>query len=86
MSTKKVAVVAVATIVRLGIAELEQRLGVHRATIWRWCRDGKFPQPHFVGERRRWFLSEVEAFEQVSAARTADERLGAKNLTAGATE
>lgn len=55
---------------RIGIAELEQRLGVHRATIRRWHRAGGLPAPHYVGEHRAWFVGEIEAWE---ARRMADQ-------------
>lgn len=56
---KKVA----AALVRLGIAELEERLNVDRSTISRWVRLGAFPPPHHVGARRAWFRAEVESWE-----------------------
>lgn len=58
-------------VVRLGIAELERRLGVERSTIYRWYRAGKFPEPHFLMERRVWFLGEIEAWERQQMARPA---------------
>lgn len=67
-------------VVRLGVAELERRMGVTRTTLWRWVKAGRFPAPHFVGEHRRWFLGDVEAWEREQMARTADARHGAKNL------
>jgi predicted DNA-binding transcriptional regulator AlpA len=54
---------------RIGIAELETRLGVERTTIWRWYRAGSFPPPHYLGTRRAWFVHEVEAWEQKRMAR-----------------
>ncbi len=65
---------------RIQIAELEQRLGVHRATIRRWQRAGAFPAPHFVGEHRAWFVGEIEAWEAHRMADLAVNRRGARNL------
>lgn len=70
---------------RIGIAELRQRLGRDGTTIWRWCRAGKFPVPHYIGERRAWWLHEVEAWEREQMARPAEARRGAGNLTGGVT-
>jgi predicted DNA-binding transcriptional regulator AlpA len=57
---------------RIGIAEVQRRLGVHRVTIYRWCRAGTFPAPHYLGERRAWFLSDIEAWEAQRMAALAD--------------
>ncbi|MCK7548487.1 helix-turn-helix transcriptional regulator [Marinobacter koreensis] len=44
--------------------QLSDRYEVHRATIWRWSRDGFFPQPVKFGNHcTRWKLSDVEAWE-----------------------
>ena len=67
---------------RLGIAELEQRLGRNRVTIWRWCRDGRLPRPHYLGERRCWFEADIAAWEVAEMARPAAGRRGARNFTA----
>ena len=48
---------------RLKIAGIEERLGVHRQTIWRWTKEGTFPLPHFLGSERQWFEDEIEAWE-----------------------
>lgn len=35
--------------------------GKHRATLFRWARDGKFPQKRmFKGGKRAWVLSDIE--------------------------
>jgi predicted DNA-binding transcriptional regulator AlpA len=67
---------------RIGIAEVERRLGVERTTIWRWYRAGKFPAPHYLGERRAWFLGEIEAWEAHRMAALADpaQRRAARRL------
>ncbi len=82
--TSKVAVAA--AIIRLGIAEIEARLGRDKATIWRWYTAGKFPAPHYIGERRAWFLHEIEAWEREQMARPAEARRrgrGLRNVTTG---
>lgn len=48
---------------RLRISELTARLAVHRNTIANWVRAGRFPAPHYIAEQRRWFLSDVVAWE-----------------------
>ncbi len=45
---------------RIGIAELEQRLGRDRTTIARWIKTGAFPAPAWIGTRRCWILADVE--------------------------
>ncbi len=47
---------------RGGIAEIGRRTGKHPTTIRRWIKDGKFPQPVWIGSRRAWDLAEVEAW------------------------
>ncbi|HGY2556839.1 TPA: helix-turn-helix transcriptional regulator [Pseudomonas aeruginosa] len=38
-------------------------LSVSRVTLWRWCRDGLFPQGRQIGPRRvGWLASEVQAW------------------------
>ncbi len=71
----------IAPVVRLGIAEVEARLGVDRSTIWRWYRAGKFPEPEYVSDRRTWRLDVIEGWEQAQLARPASARRGARNLT-----
>jgi predicted DNA-binding transcriptional regulator AlpA len=46
---------------RLGIADVERTAGISRVTVWRWCRAGKLPAPHYIGDRRMWWADEVEA-------------------------
>jgi len=59
---------------RLKIAALEERLGVHRQTVWRWTHEGTFPKPHYLGHERQWFEDEVEAWEVQRMAETAAAR------------
>lgn len=44
----------------------ETRIGllpVSRATLWRWIKDGKFPQPFKLGENCTcWDASEIDAW------------------------
>ncbi len=51
-------------ITRLKISDVERRLAIHRQSIWRWVRDGKFPAPHYIGRDRRWFLHDIEEWER----------------------
>ncbi len=49
--------------------ELAQRYRVNRATVWRWTRTGRFPQPVKVGPgSTRWRGADVLAFEAERAA------------------
>ncbi len=41
-----------------------QRYDWSRTTIWRKCREGKFPAPRFLpGGQRRWLLADLLAWE-----------------------
>lgn len=43
---------------------LAARLEIHRATLWRWVRDGRFPPPtEFSPRCWRWRTDEVERWE-----------------------
>lgn len=70
-------------VVRLGIADLERRLGVDRSTIWRWYRSGKLPAPEYVMDARTWRLDVIEAWEQAQLSRPPEARRGASNLAGG---
>lgn len=59
---------------RLKIAALEERLGVHRQTIWRWCKAGLLPAPHYLGSERQWFEDEIENAEKLLMARRSGQR------------
>jgi predicted DNA-binding transcriptional regulator AlpA len=37
-------------------------LPVSPATIWRWVRDDKFPDPFKMGSVTAWYASDVDAF------------------------
>lgn len=69
-----------AGVVRIRIAALKRRLGVDGSTIGRWVRAGTFPRPHYIGNLRCWFESEIEAWEAQEMARPAEARRGARNL------
>ena len=45
-------------------AQLAQRYGVCRPTIWRWVKQNAFPQPVKISPGcTRWRLADVEAWE-----------------------
>jgi predicted DNA-binding transcriptional regulator AlpA len=45
----------------LSDAEVAERYGVHRATIWRWSQAGIFPKPIQIAPgTTRWKLEDVE--------------------------
>lgn len=50
--------------------ELARRFNVSRQSIWRWARmNPKFPKPRKLSNgTTRWFLPEIEAWEQYRAA------------------
>lgn len=64
----------------LGISAVEDLTGLHRATIGRKLKEGKFPKPTFVGELRKWRESEIRAWVAAQASRPASARRLAKNL------
>jgi len=45
----------------LTINEVAELLRVHRATVWRFVKDGKLPQPITLGTRRRFKATDIEA-------------------------
>jgi prophage regulatory protein len=48
----------------LRIAQVKVEVGLHRATIYRWMADGKFPKGVVLaGGQRRWPLSVVQAWK-----------------------
>ena len=45
-------------------AQLAERYGVHKATIWRWVKDGIIPKPiKFGAQSARFDLDEVERLD-----------------------
>ena len=46
----------------LSVADVAERIGVHRNTVYNWVKDGVFPQPVALGALTRWKLSEVLAW------------------------
>ncbi len=71
--------------IRLDAARVLARLGVTDRQLRRMVAGG-FPAPHYLGERRRWWLSEVVAWESahVTGERPAAVTRGASNLLRGA--
>ena len=59
---------------RLKIAGIEERVGVHRQTIWRWTKAGEFPLPHYLGSERQWFEDEIECWENQRMEQRAAEK------------
>ena len=47
----------------LGAAEVKRRLSVSDCSLWRWIREGKFPQPSYFGSRRRWLEADIVSWE-----------------------
>lgn len=53
----------------LSDTEIATRLGVHRTTVRRWVREGRFPKPVKLGPNcTRWKLTDIEEFESGVAA------------------
>jgi excisionase family DNA binding protein len=46
----------------LTVEQVGKQLQVSRYTIWRLCRDRKFPSPVQVGSRRRWRQVDIDAW------------------------
>lgn len=44
--------------------DVAERYKVTRISIWRWCKEGRLPQPVIVGGVKRWRLSDLEAWEK----------------------
>lgn len=48
----------------LSAKQVAARLGVSRATVWRWASEGTLPQPIKLGPNTtRWRLSDLETYE-----------------------
>jgi len=44
-------------------------LGVSRATVWKWVKEGKLPQPIKIGRRIRvWRMADIKAAAEQMAA------------------
>jgi predicted DNA-binding transcriptional regulator AlpA len=71
--------------IRLDAAKVAARLDVSPRHLARLVKSGRFPAPHYLGERKRWWLSEVQAWEASSTTATppASVRRGAANLKHG---
>ena len=45
--------------------QVANRYGVHRTTVWRWVRTGKFPAPKSISDGcRRWADDDIAAHEK----------------------
>jgi predicted DNA-binding transcriptional regulator AlpA len=66
------------------IRRAEEVTGLERSTIWRYYRAGTFPAPFYIGERRHWWLDELEAWRAQQIARPAKHRKSPRNLTPAA--
>ena len=54
----------------LSTRDVKKVAPVSSMSIWRWVRDGKFPQPLKLGSRNFWRRDEIEAWlAERSAAR-----------------
>lgn len=53
----------------ISVKQLAIRYGVSVPTLWRWVKDGKFPQPVKLGPgSTRWRESDVLAWERTRLA------------------
>ena len=51
-----------ALVQQLTVLEVGKALGVSPATVWRWAKAGRIPQPRKIGENStRWDSQEVRA-------------------------
>ena len=58
-----------ALVQQLTVLEVGKALGVSPATVWRWAKAGRIPQPRKIGENStRWDSREVQAAIQKTAA------------------
>ncbi len=46
----------------LTVGQVAGLLGCGQSTIWRWRKEGKFPQPLAINGTTRWLLSDIEEF------------------------
>lgn len=71
--------------VRLDARKVAARLDVTPRHLARMVHQGRFPAGHYLGERRRWWLSEVLAWEAAATSSTPPASLqrGAANLRHG---
>lgn len=60
--------------------EVRGRYGVSDQTIYRWLKDSTtgFPAPTYIGPRRYWSLSELEAWEKSLAKRREDRSIATR--------
>ena len=43
--------------------DVENRYKVSRTTLWRWTKDGRFPEPRYFFGQKRWSIEELEDWE-----------------------
>jgi predicted DNA-binding transcriptional regulator AlpA len=67
-------------VVRLGIAQVERRVGLERSTISRRCRAGAFPRPLYLGTRRFWTEQQIAGWEAEQLARQPEAECRAREL------
>lgn len=48
---------------RFSMRQVVERIGFDASTIARWCRQGIFPPPHYIAGRKRWWLHDIQAWE-----------------------
>ena len=59
--------------------EVGKALGVSRATVWRWAKDGRIPQPRKIGENAtRWDVLEVAELARNAPTTSDQDRARAK--------
>jgi predicted DNA-binding transcriptional regulator AlpA len=71
--------------VRLDAAKVAARLDVSPRHLARLVQAGRFPAPHYVAGRKRWWLSEIQEWEECSTSVEAPASIcrGAPNLLRG---
>ena len=46
-------------------SDVTARLKVHRSTLWRWVKEGAFPQPRDMGGgARHWHVDDIAEWER----------------------
>lgn len=72
--------------VRLDARRVSARLGITTRHLDRLAHAGDAPAPHYIGGRKRWWLSEIVAWETAATTNEppASLRRGAANLRQGA--
>lgn len=70
----------------LDISKVEAATGMNRVTVFRKYKaePPTFPRPRYIGNKRVWRLSEVEAWIEKEMSRPDSERIADSNLRASA--